>query len=330
MTVREDRWEEVRLDVRGCEDEAEEELLLEVLTAFLGERGINGIEVEYARDRARTWKTPYGEDVYLVFDTFPEEGLRIRWYQNDPLDEDKAQDLLDSLSHRLQAAGLTVHQFDLHTRSIHEEDWAHAWKAYYHPLPIGTRFLVVPSWEDVPEALGKGRFVLRLEPGMAFGTGTHASTILSLLAIERYVKHDDDVLDVGTGTGILAMAAAFLTAGRIVATDLDPVAIRSADHNFSLNGLKDRIQLRQGNLLQALPSETKPFDFIISNILPEVLIEMIPDLARFMKPSATLVLSGIIRSRVTLLEDVLQAHDFVIHDTLSQEDWVTLVARRSS
>lgn len=328
MSSKEDMWEEISLDVHGRDDE--ESLLLEMLTALLSEQGISGVVVEYARDRARTWKTPYGEDVYLVFDAYPEKGFRIRWYQKDAFDKDDVQVLLDNLSRHFQAAGLTVHTLALKTRSIHEDDWAHAWKAYYHPMPIGTRFLIVPSWEDVPQDLAQGRFVLRLEPGMAFGTGTHASTILSLLAIERYVKHDDDVLDVGTGTGILAMAAAFLTGGRLVATDLDPVAIRSAEHNISLNGLMGRIELWQGNLLEALPSDTQPFDVIVSNILPEVLMEMIPHLDPFMKPEATLVLSGIVTSRLAVLDDVLKAHDFVIQDTFTQDDWVTIVVRRSS
>lgn len=321
-------WQEQILDVCTSGGADEEALLLEIITALFSERGINGWEAERATDRARYWQTPYGEEAYIVHDTFPEEGVRVRWYRALSSKPDDPRALIEELSQRLKAAGLTVKTLNLSTRLIHEEDWAHAWKAYYHPVPIGKCFLVVPAWEHVPPEIEKGRHVVRLEPGMAFGTGTHASTVLSLLALERYLKQEDDVLDVGTGTGILAIAAAKATKGRVVATDLDPVAIRSAAYNLALNGLAARVHLLEGDLLQALPSEANPFDLIIANILPDVLCQMIPDLHPFMKAHATLIVSGIVTSRLSLIEDTLKAHRFQTIDRLYQEDWVAVVAQK--
>lgn len=221
-------------------------------------------------------------------------------------------------------------------RAIREEDWAHAWKQFYKPMRIGKRIVLKPAWETVD--LHPEDIIIELDPGMAFGTGMHPSTRLCIAAIEEVVTPGDEVLDVGTGSGILAVVALKLGAAHVVATDIDPLAIQATRDNAALNGLSlestaaapPRIDLRQGSI----PGEmTGRFPVVVANILPHVLIKLLdsaydnPSLAEPLAPGGYMIMSGIIQERAPEVIEAAARHGLSLIDTKQESDWVGLVFR---
>lgn len=211
----------------------------------------------------------------------------------------------------LQVKGLTVQ----------EEDWATSWKAYFKPVRIGERFLIKPTWEEIsptPEDI-----ILELDPGMAFGTGTHATTSLCLEALEEIVKPGMSVFDLGTGSGILAIAAAKLGA-QVEAIDLDSVAVKVALENVHLNQVNDQVRVQQGDLGNLLTGQA---DLVVANIIADVILILLPDLKRIMKEDGEFLASGIIDHRSPDVEEGLKQHGLEIVEKRENSGWVLLRAR---
>ncbi|HXT35843.1 MAG TPA: 50S ribosomal protein L11 methyltransferase [Chloroflexota bacterium] len=220
---------------------------------------------------------------------------------------------------------------DLRVRGVAEEDWANAWKEHYHPLRVG-RLLIKPSWRPVTP--DPGVVVVEIDPGMAFGTGIHQTTRMCLAALERLLEPGSIVIDQGTGSGILALAAAKLGAARVLARDTAEVAVEATIANAALNGLSDRVEVRRVHLGDSphdqvfLTANQPPAGLILANIVANVLINLGGALAAAAKPNATMIASGIIRERASEVEAALAAVGFSITERLAEDEWVTLVARR--
>jgi len=211
----------------------------------------------------------------------------------------------------------------LRVARLAEQDWAEAWKSFFFVERIGDRLVVKPSWrshEPCPDDV-----VLELDPGMAFGTGLHPTTRMCARACERYVRKGMQVLDVGTGSGILALAAAKLGAAKVVALDVDPVAVAAARKNVALNGLADRVEVRQGSVDQVEPSG---FDLVLANIIARVIVDLAPGLYNALSPQGVLAASGIIAEREEWVRGALLGVGLEIEETLAEGDWRTLVGRR--
>ena len=185
---------------------------------------------------------------------------------------------------------------------VDEEDWATAWKKYYHPVKISERFTIVPTWEDYSQ-LATDELIIELDPGMAFGTGTHPTTVMCLQALEKVVKEGDTVIDVGTGSGVLSIGAAMLGAKSVHALDLDEVAVTSAKENIALNKVDDIVEVFHGNLLDTVK---EPADVVVANILAEIIMTFTDDAYSIVKPGGLYVTSGIIGAKK---EDVKEALD---------------------
>jgi ribosomal protein L11 methyltransferase len=206
---------------------------------------------------------------------------------------------------------------------VQEEDWANAWKAFFKPIRVGERLIVIPSWEsyelqptDVP---------LYLDPGMAFGTGTHTTTSLCLRKLEKLVKEGARVLDVGTGSGILAVAAAKLGAGEVVAIDIDPVAVKVAAENAAQNGVK--LDIRQATLDQV---EREPkADLVIANIIASVIIDILPDVADRMTDGGRFLASGIIADKRQQVLDAMTTAWFLPLEVKEENGWVAILAAKA-
>lgn len=207
-----------------------------------------------------------------------------------------------------------------------DEDWAHAWKRHFTPQRVGRRLVVLPSWLDY--AAGPEDVVLRLDPGMAFGTGLHPTTRMCCLALEELLRPGDRVLDVGTGSGILAIAAARLGARHVRALDVAEEAVRAARENVARNGVQDVVGVAAGSPGQN-PPEPGTWDLVLANILAEVIVELAPVLAACLAPRGHLVASGILADQEGgVLASWLQAGLEVVA-RYQEGDWVTLVGQEA-
>jgi len=206
-------------------------------------------------------------------------------------------------------------------RELTQDDWAHAWREHFHPQRIGSRLVIKPSWRAWQAA--PNDVVIELDPGMAFGTGLHPSTRLSLLLLERYLRPGMRVLDQGSGSGILSLAAAKLGAAYVHARDIDPVAVQATRENAERNRLTDRIQVTQGSL----PPEEE-FDLILCNILADTIIQLLRlGMVARLAPGGILIASGMIETQQDDVEEVMKLKGLRVVERLSEGDWVALAAQ---
>ncbi|HTK05845.1 MAG TPA: 50S ribosomal protein L11 methyltransferase [Ktedonobacteraceae bacterium] len=216
---------------------------------------------------------------------------------------------------------------DLQTRVVREEDWANAWKEYFHVTHIGKRLVIRPSWRDYTPT--DQEVVLTLDPGMAFGTGLHPTTRMCLEQVEQRVQTGMRVLDVGTGSGILAIAAAKLGAESVYGIDNSSVAAESATANAEMNGLTDQIKIVLGLLDEAEAERMAgQYDLVVANIIAHIIGGMAPQLARVLAPDGLLVVSGIIEARRQDAEGPLRAAGLELVEQTMIEDWLALIWRK--
>lgn len=205
---------------------------------------------------------------------------------------------------------------------VDEEDWANSWKQYYKPIKVGKRIVIVPEWEDYTTT--NDEITVLMDPGMAFGTGTHETTRLCLELVERYLPIDSTVLDVGTGSGILAITASKLGAKSIFACDIDPTAIKVARENVVLNEI-DNITCEVSDLLNNV---TGIYDFISANIVADIIIRMAPDVGKYLKIGGIIITSGIINTQADEVKNVMESNGFRVIDTIMENDWIAYAFRK--
>ena len=209
-------------------------------------------------------------------------------------------------------------------RQVSEEDWSDEWKQYFHVTRVGERIVIKPSWEACEPQ--PDDIVLELDPGMAFGTGTHPTTCLVLQAMEKIVRPDTTVFDVGTGSGILAMTAAKLGAGKIKAVDIDAVAVRTAEENIAKAGLRDRIEVAQGDLLHGTEGQA---DIIVANILADIIILLLPDVPGKLKDGGLFFASGIIEDYQQDVTEAAAKVGLKVREVTRIKDWVGLLMEKA-
>jgi ribosomal protein L11 methyltransferase len=301
-----DQWIEVRLDVDGEAAEA----IAEVLQRF-SYQGIAIEQPELPADRYDEGMVP------------PPERLILKAYlpTDDALEATRAR-LESALGHMAMLYPMPQPVYT----PVSATDWSEAWKAHYHPVRIGRRLLVKPRWIDlVPQP---DDLVLSLDPGMAFGTGTHPTTQLCLEALEDQVTPGMSVLDLGCGSGILAIAAAKLGASTVLAIDNDPIAVTTARENAQSNGVSGTITIAEGSLADLLAAE-QSFDLIVVNILAPVIIAMAhTGLAQTVLPGGRAIFSGIIEEQAADVAGALRAAGLTPIQQRQMGDWVAIEAQR--
>jgi ribosomal protein L11 methyltransferase len=210
------------------------------------------------------------------------------------------------------------------TRELGREDWTEQWKKGYDVRKVGRRIVIVPSWQKYSPK--RNEIPVTMDPGMAFGTGLHPTTRLCLIALEKYLKTGNRVLDVGTGSGILAIAAVKLGANSVDALDIEPAAIDAAKRNLAENGVADRIKLHLGTLKE-LGKRIPPADLVLVNILAYTIIRLLPELKAKLRSGGLLITGGILAEFLPDVESALKQEGFEVIEALQEEDWVSLVAR---
>lgn len=240
-----------------------------------------------------------------------------------------APDVREQLETRVRAladAGLDPGPARVTTAAVEDEDWAESWKRHYRPLTIGQRFLVKPAWIDVPAS---ERLVIELDPGMAFGTGYHPTTVLCLEALESVVRQGDVVVDVGTGSGILGIGAARLGAAAVVGVDTEREAVEAAKENVVRNGVAAVMTVEKGSTDKARASlGGRLADVVVVNILARVIDRLADELYELLKPGGIMVAGGIIDHAAGALMERLRSVGFHIEDERYRGEWCCLIGRR--
>lgn len=300
----------------------------EAVANILNDHGANGVVVEEAIKPDERYGFEIGEIYELTDEKYSQEGVTIKAYY---LNDENWASLLESVSKKIDE--LSNYQIDLGdysitVESVQESDWENEWKKYFKPFQVTDQFTIIPTWESY-DTEDEEQLTILMDPGMAFGTGTHATTRLSLLALEKVIEEDDIVIDVGSGSGILSIAASLLKAKHVYSYDLDKVAVNSSINNRDLNNLTSAITVKQNNLLKDLQFDKK-VDLVVANILAHIILLMIDDAYMHLKENGYFIVSGIIEKEAVNIQAALQERGFSIVEKMTEENWYTFIAKKTS
>ena len=304
----------------------------EVVSGVLFNEGISCFSVEDPKDLLEMLENKTVPVDYVEEGLIREDGdVLVRVYLAE---NEQGQLQLDGVLagvERLRASGEEwLGSLEIELGETDEKDWENNWKQYFHPLPIGEKFLVVPSWEKAEE---EGRVVIEIDPASSFGTGRHETTALCLEAVERLSPNDKNVLDMGCGSGILGIGAALLGAKHIDAVDIDMVATRIAGENAEKNNLeKGKMDIVCGNVLddEALWNKfaNEKYDIILANIVADIISDMLPLFKSCLKDGGQMVCSGIISPRKEFVLEALDKNGFAVDEIKEKNDWVAIICRK--
>lgn len=227
------------------------------------------------------------------------------------------------LQNKIQVAKQSIEKLGKVTISkVYEEDWSKEWKKYYKPIRVGQDIVIKPSWEDYETK--EDDITIELDPGMAFGTGTHETTVLCIEGLEKYIKPNDLVFDIGCGSGILSIAAAKLGARKVLGVDIDKLAVDVARENAIKNKVDKIVDIKNGDLLDVVTGKA---DLVVVNILAEVIIKLTPQVKKYLKDENIFIVSGIIKEKQSIVEKTLRKNNFTILETKVMDSWVAMIAK---
>lgn len=275
-----------------------------------------GIYIEdYSDLEQQAWEIAHVDLIEQDLLDQPRDIVKVHMYLAP--DENLAE-VLPLFRERLEASGI---EYTLSTAGVEQEDWQNAWKKYYHAMDIGKRLAIVPGWEDYQT----DRTVITMDPGMAFGTGTHETTSLCLEVLDERVKGGERMLDIGTGSGILAIAALKLGAAEAEGVDIDPMCVRTAGENAERNGVQDRLKVLVGDLSD---KASGVYNIITANIVAAAILSLAPHVPALMAPDAVFIASGIIDTRKDEVLEGLRAAGLDPIEVHEKRGWVCIVCRK--
>ena len=317
------KWNKFRLKTTT---EAED-----IVSSMLMDLGVQGIEIE---DKIPMTQA---EKEQMFVDILPETGINdgiayISFYLEE--DEDK-ESLLEAVKNELEdmRAYVEVGEGTIEESQTEDVDWVNNWKKYFHQFYVDD-ILIIPSWEEVKEE-DKDKMIIHIDPGTAFGTGMHETTQLCIRQLKKYVTSETELLDVGTGSGILSIIALKMGAKHAVGTDLDPCAVPAVEENKEVNGIApESFDMMIGNIVDDKEVQDKVgyecYDIVVANILADVLVPLTPVIVNQMKPGAVYITSGIIDDKEQTVVDAVKAAGLEILEVTYQGEWVSVTARKQA
>jgi ribosomal protein L11 methyltransferase len=318
------RWHEVTIYTT--------EEAIEMVTNFMHELGAGGVSIEESGTLNKQRDTSFGQLYDQPLNDIPEGRCEIKSYFSDGIDMERILAELDGSLRMLSEIGIDTGNPRVELKDVYDEDWADEWKKYFKPIRVSERLTIKPTWE--PYTATSDELIIEIDPGMAFGTGTHETTALCLRTLEHVIRGGEEVIDVGTGSGILSIAAIKLGVKHVLALDLDPVAIIIAKENALLNGLQDSITIIESDLLKVIESPEKalgitlPVQIVVANILAEVIMLFCDDVYNALLPGGTYIASGIIMAKETLVEEAMTLAGLTVIEKFYDQNWVAIVARK--
>ena len=295
----------------------------EIVESILLDYGSTGVAIEDPTTLEENLHDDFGTIVELSPTDYPEVGVVVKGYINelnfDNETFNRFKDELEQLGKNINIGEF----FKIETTTIQDSDWENSWKDYFDILNIGEKFVIVPTWREYENE--EDKYVINIDPGMAFGTGGHETTSLCIKNLEKYVKPHDNVIDVGCGSGILSIAASYLTDGNLKAVDLDKLAVDVSRENFALNNLENRIEVEEASLLT---KETKKYDVIVANILAHIIELMLEDAYKLLEDGGYFITSGIIKDKKDELLEKMLKQGFKLVKETSDTEWYSFVVTK--
>ena len=295
----------------------------EIVESILLDYGSTGVAIEDPTTLEENLHDDFGTIVELSPTDFPDVGVIVKGYINELNFDDETftrfKGELEQLGQNINIGGF----FKIETTTIKDSDWENSWKDYFDILNIGEKFVIVPTWREYENE--ENKYVINIDPGMAFGTGGHETTSLCIKNLEKYVKPHDNIIDVGCGSGILSIAASYLTDGEIKAVDLDKLAVDVSRENFALNNLENRIAVEEASLLT---KETKRYNVIVANILAHIIELMLDDAYKLLEDGGYYITSGIIKDKKDELLEKMLERGFKLVEETSDNEWFSFVVTK--
>ncbi|WMM23510.1 50S ribosomal protein L11 methyltransferase [Tissierella sp. MB52-C2] len=294
--------------------------LEDLISSILYDAGATGLAIEDPRDILELSK--YKENWDFVdpnLINIESDDIFIKAYFSE---QENVKEIIEEIRIRMEDNPvIALASNEINISVINDEDFADSWKKYYKPLRIGKKIVIKPSWEEC--TLEEEDILIELDPGMAFGTGTHETTMMCTEALEEYVKSGDIVYDIGCGSGILSIVAAKLGAEKVVGVDLDEVCVKVSNENIELNNVSDIVEIKNGNLLDVVEGKA---NIIVSNIIAEIIAKMTKDLKAYLKDNGIFITSGIIVEKIDLVEKALLENGFKVLEIKKKNSWACIVA----
>ena len=297
---------------------------VEAISNILMEERCGGVMIEDPKDFLFQKKNELDWDYVEeeVFNKSGQDGVLIKTYIPE---ERNVLELIETVKARialLPSFGLDIGEGSVSLSNVNESDWANEWKKYYKPTKVGKKIVVKPSWEEYEKQ--EGDLIIELDPGMAFGTGTHETTSMCIRELENYVDETKTVFDIGCGSGILAIAAAQLGAKEVVAGDLDEVAVKVSKENCEINHVSDKVVVKHGSLFEVVDSKA---DVIVANIIADIIKILAKDVSKFLKEDGVFISSGIILAKIDEVCESLEENGFEIVKVERLGEWSAIVSK---
>lgn len=308
------KWYEIKIKTTSESVDAVCDILYDV--------GVGGVVIEDPKDLIINMKEETSWDYFDINSLDMDyEGAVVKAYLSE------SEDLLD----KIKLIKQNVHNISLKnedneinqvtTAEVYEEDWANSWKKYYKPKKIGDRIVVKPTWEEYTPK--EGEVIVELDPGMAFGTGTHETTTMCTRLLEKYIQKDSIVYDIGCGSGILSIIAAKLGAKQVIGVDIDEVAYKVSVANSEMNSVQSIVDIRHGNLMDVIEGKA---DIVVANIIADIIKILAKDITKFMKSGSKFIASGIILEKIDEVTQALQDNGLKVLSIEKLGEWAAIVS----